>query len=85
MFTLTDIYENGKEFFRSNIEEKDLIMKEKYKLDYDRIINWWKPKQLEDMKNFHSRKQIKTRTTFLLRHYGYVVGRNKRKILRRSR
>ena len=38
-----DIYENGKEFFRSNIEEKDLVMKEKYQLDYDRIISWWKP------------------------------------------
>ena len=34
-----DIYENGKEFFKSNIDEKDLIMKEKYQLDYDRIIN----------------------------------------------
>ena len=59
-----DIYENGKEFFRSNIEEKDLIMKEKYKLDYDRIINWWKPKAIRRYEKLHSENRLKPEQLF---------------------
>jgi len=59
-----DIYENGKEFFRSNIEEKDLVMKEKYKLDYDRIINWWKPKAIRRYEKLHSENRLKPEQLF---------------------
>jgi len=59
-----DIYENGKEFFRSNIEEKDLIMKEKYQLDYDRIINWWKPKAIRRYEKLHSENRLKPEPLF---------------------
>ena len=59
-----DIYENGKEFFRSNIEEKDLIMKEKYQLDYDRIINWWKPKAIRRYEKLHSENRLKPEQLF---------------------
>ena len=59
-----DLYENGKEFFRSNIDEKDLIMKEKYKLDYDRIINWWKPKAIRRYEKLHSQNRLKPEQLF---------------------
>ena len=59
-----DIYENGKEFFRSNIEEKDLVMKEKYLLDYDRIINWWKPKAIRRYEKLHSENRLKPEQLF---------------------
>ena len=59
-----DIYENGKEFFKSNIEEKDLIMKEKYQLDYDRIINWWKPKAIRRYEKLHSENRLKPEQLF---------------------
>ena len=41
-----DIYENGKEFLRGEIEEKDLKMKQKYNDDSDYIMKWWKPKAI---------------------------------------
>ena len=59
-----DIYENGKEFFRSNIEEKDLVMKEKYQLDYDRIISWWKPKAIRRYEKLHSENRLKPEQLF---------------------
>jgi len=59
-----DIYENGKEFFRSNIDEKDLIMKEKYQLDYDRIISWWKPKAIRRYEKLHSENRLKSEQLF---------------------
>lgn len=59
-----DIYENGKEFFRSNIEEKDLVMKEKYQLDYDRIISWWKPKAIRRYEKLHSENRLKPEPLF---------------------
>ena len=59
-----DIYENGKEFFKSNIEEKDLVMKEKYLLDYDRIINWWKPKAIRRYEKLHSENRLKPEQLF---------------------
>ena len=59
-----DIYENGKEFFKSNIEEKDLVMKEKYQLDYDRIINWWKPKAIRRYEKLHSENRLKPEPLF---------------------
>ena len=59
-----DIYENGKEFFRSNIDEKDLIMKEKYQLDYDRVINWWKPKAIRRYEKLHSQNRLKPEQLF---------------------
>ena len=59
-----DIYENGKEFFKSNIEEKDLVMKEKYQLDYDRIISWWKPKAIRRYEKLHSENKLKPEPLF---------------------
>ena len=59
-----DIYENGKEFFRSNIEEKDLVIKEKYQLDYDRIISWWKPKAIRRYEKLHSENRLKSEQLF---------------------
>jgi len=59
-----DIYENGKEFFKSNIEEKDLVMKEKYRLDYNRIINWWKPKAIRRYEKLHSENRLKPEQLF---------------------
>ena len=59
-----DIYENGKEFFRSNLEEKDLAMKENYQLDYDRIISWWKPKAIRRYEKLHSENRLKSEQLF---------------------
>ena len=39
-----DMYENGKEILRKEIDEKELVMKKKYNEDVDYINKWWKPK-----------------------------------------
>ena len=39
---LAMMYENGPEFLRSQIEEKDLKMKKKFEEGIDYINRWWK-------------------------------------------
>ena len=45
-------------------------MKEKYKLDYDRIIDWWKPKAINRYERLHSENKLKPETLF----YYDVIG-----------
>ena len=42
---LAMMYENGLEFLRSEIEEKDLKMKKKFEDGVDYINKWWKGKR----------------------------------------
>ena len=65
-----NIYDNGKDFFTNKIEDKDLIMKEKYKLDYDRIINWWKPKAIRRYEKLHKENRLKPEQLF----YSDIIG-----------
>ena len=66
-----DIYENGREFLRGEIEEKDLKMKQKYSDDSDYIINWWKPKAIKRYTKLHSEGRLKPEKLF----YGDIVGK----------
>jgi len=65
-----DIYENGKSFLRNEIKEDELVMKEKYKLDYDRIINWWKPKAIRRYEKLHNENRLKPESLF----YSDIIG-----------
>ena len=65
-----DIYENGRPFLRNEINEDDLVMKEKYKLDYDRIINWWKPKAIRRYEKLHKENRLKPESLF----YSDIIG-----------
>ena len=65
-----DIYENGKSFLRNEIKEDELIMKEKYELDYDRIINWWKPKAIRRYEKLHNENRLKPESLF----YSDIIG-----------
>jgi len=66
-----DIYENGKEFLRGEIEEKDLKMKQKYTDDSDYIMNWWKPKAIKRYTKLHEENRLKPEKLF----YGDIVGK----------
>jgi len=66
-----DIYENGKEFLRGEIEEKDLKMKKKYNDDSDYIMNWWKPKAIRRYTKLFDEGRIKPEKLF----YGDIVGK----------
>jgi hypothetical protein len=65
-----DIYENGKEFLRGEIEEKDLKMKKKYNDDSDYVMNWWKPKAIRRYGKLFDENRLKPEKLF----YGDLVG-----------
>jgi len=65
-----DIYENGKEFLRGEIEEKDLKMKKKYVEDSDYIMKWWKPKAIKRYSKLFDEGRLKPEKLF----YGDIVG-----------
>jgi len=64
-----DIYENGKEFLRGEIEEKDLKMKKKYSEDSDYIMKWWKPKAIKRYSKLFDEGRLKPEKLF----YGDIV------------
>ena len=66
-----DIYENGKQFLRGEIEEKDLKMKKKYVEDSDYIMKWWKPKAIRRYSKLLDEGRIKPEKLF----YGDIVGK----------
>ena len=66
-----DIYENGKEFLRGEIEEKDLKMKKKYSDDSDYIMKWWKPKAIRRYTKLFDEGRLKPEKLF----YGDIVGK----------
>ena len=66
-----DMYENGKEFLRGEIEEKDLKMKQKYIDDSDYIMKWWKPKAIKRYSKLHDENRLKPEKLF----YGDIVGK----------
>jgi len=65
-----NIYENGKEFLRSEIKEEDLIMKPKYQQDTDYINNWWKPKAIRRYTKLFDDNRIKPDSLF----YSKIIG-----------
>ncbi len=65
-----DIYENGKEFLRGEIEEEDLKMKKKYVEDSDYIMKWWKPKAIKRYSKLFDEGRLKPEKLF----YGDIVG-----------
>ena len=65
-----NMYDNGLEYLRNEVEDKDLVMKQKYVLDYDRINSWWKPKAIRRYTTLFNDNRIKPETLF----YGDVVG-----------
>ena len=65
-----DIYENGKEFLRGEIEEEDLKMRKKYSEDSDYVMNWWKPKAIRRYGKLFDENRLKPEKLF----YGDLVG-----------
>ena len=53
------MYENGNEFLRGEIEEKDLKLKQKFKEDIPYTEKWWRKKAIRRYKNIYSQGRIK--------------------------
>jgi hypothetical protein len=56
---LAMMYNNGCEFLRGEIEEKDLEMKQKFIDNVEYTCKWWKPKAIRRYKNLYTQQRIK--------------------------
>jgi len=63
---LAMMYENGPEFLRSEIEEKDLKMKKKFTEGIDYINNWWKRQAIKRYSKLHDNNKLKPEHLFYI-------------------
>jgi len=67
-----NMYDNGFQFLRNEIEEKELVMKPKFVNDVDYIMNWWKPKAIKRYVKLHDNNKLKPESLF----YSDIVGKS---------
>jgi len=58
------MYENGNQFLCDKIEEKDLILKDKFKQGNDYTIKWWKDKAIKRYEKLFDENKIKPEVLF---------------------
>ena len=66
-----NMYDNGLEYLRDEIGDKDLRMKPKFENDIDYIMNWWKPKAIRRYVKLYDNDKLKPEVLF----YGDIVGK----------
>ena len=66
-----NMYDNGLEYLRNEIKDKDLRMKPKFENDIDYIMNWWKPKAIRRYVKLYDNDKLKPEVLF----YGDIVGK----------
>ena len=59
-----NIYQNGKEFLRSEIKEEDLVMRSMYQRDVEYIETWWKRKAINRYTKLIEQNKIKPEKLF---------------------
>jgi hypothetical protein len=60
----SQMYENGNQFLCSKIEEKDLILKDKFAKGNEYTTNWWKDKAIKRYTKLHEEGRIKPEVLF---------------------
>lgn len=60
------MYENGNDFLCSKIEEKDLIIKDKFAKGYDYTLKWWKDKAIKRYEKLYDENKIKPEVLFYI-------------------
>ena len=65
-----NIYDNGLEYLRNEIDDSELIMKKRSCLDYKYVVNWWSRKAIRRYTTLFNDNRIKPEILF----YGDVVG-----------
>ena len=66
-----NMYDNGLEYLRNEIEDNDLRMKPKFENDIDYIMNWWKLKAIRRYVKLYDNDKLKPEVLF----YGDIVGK----------
>jgi hypothetical protein len=80
------MYENGNDFLCDKIEEKDLILRDKFKQGNEYTIKWWKDKAIKRYTKLHDEGRMKPEVLFYVdaigmtweqmkQHYLKEVGR----------
>ena len=82
---LAMMYENGPEFLRSEIEEKDLKMKKKFEDGVDYINKWWKRQAIKRYTKLHDSNRLKPEHLYYIDLYWYGLGYYEAKLFKRSR
>jgi len=60
------MYENGNEFLRSEIDESELVMKKKFEEGVDYISKWWKNKAIKRYTKLHEQNKLKPEHLFYI-------------------
>jgi hypothetical protein len=60
------MYENGNEFLRSEIEESELVVKKKFADGVDYINNWWKRQAIKRYTTLHNENRLKPEDLFYI-------------------
>ena len=74
-------YKNTNEFLRSEINEKDLIMKDKFIQDMDYVMNWWKPKAQRRYEKLKSKNRVMTELHFWDKLFGLTYEESTKRYL----
>ena len=64
------MYENGNEFLQSKIEEKDLVLKEKFAKGNEYTVKWWKDKAIKRYEKLFEDGRIKPEVLFYVNAIG---------------
>jgi len=59
-----NMYDNGLEYLRNEIDDSDLVMKKKFVEDYEYINRWWKKKAIKRYTKLLEQGRIKDETLF---------------------
>ena len=76
------MYENGNDFLCSKIEEKDLVLKEKFAKGNEYTIKWWKDKAIKRYEKLYEESKIKPEVLFYVDAIGMTWEGMKEKYLK---
>ena len=65
-----NMYENGLEYLRKEIDDSELILKKKFVGDYEYTNKWWKKKAIKRYTKLHSQGRLKPEKLF----YANILG-----------
>jgi hypothetical protein len=76
------MYENGNEYLCSKIEEKDLILKDKFAKGNEYTIKWWKDKAIKRYEKLYEEGKIKPEVLFYVDAIGMTWEQMKQQYLK---
>jgi hypothetical protein len=76
-----NMYDNGLEYLRNEIDDSELVMKKKFVEDYDYIDRWWKKKAIKRYTKLLEQDRIKDETLFYNEMLGLTWNEAKEKYL----